>query len=106
LPVFGVSQDSANVARSFARRTDATFPILIEPEGYPLSRAFAVEQTPTLYLILPDGAVAFAAEGFAAGTVNALGAAAAAALGEPSTSTPTPLYADADAALVPSRVPG
>lgn len=102
LAVFGLSQDSANIARSFARRTGTAFPILIEPEGYPLSRAFAVTQTPTVYVLRPGGEVVFAAEGFSRDAVNGLADAAAAALGDP----PTPLYTDDDAATVPASVPG
>ena len=51
LSVFGVSQDSATITRSFARRLDLSFPILIEPEGYPVSTAFDIAATPTIFLI-------------------------------------------------------
>jgi peroxiredoxin len=39
--VLGVSQDSANIARSFARRYDVDYPILVEGDGYLLMAAFA-----------------------------------------------------------------
>jgi peroxiredoxin len=101
LAVFGVSQDSANIARSFARRTGTTFPILIEPSGYPVSRAFAIAETPTVYLIRAGGEIVFATSGFADDQVNALAAAVAAELAEPA----APLYTAEDAG-VPPRVPG
>jgi peroxiredoxin len=103
LTVYGVAQDSANISASFARRLGLTFPILIEPEGYPVSRAFGITATPTVYLLLPDGTVGFETMGFFKAPVNELGDAVAAALGREA----EPLYTDADAAAgVPVFVPG
>ncbi len=101
LSVFGVSQDSPNVTRSFARRLGLTFPILVEGPDYPVSNAFSIAATPTVYLIRPDGTVAFTTMGFFKGPVNELGDAVAAELGE----DPKPLVTDADAG-VPVFVPG
>src|SRR5262245_61696264 len=53
LTVFGISQDSPNVTRSFARRYGITFPLLIEGDDYPVSRAFDIFATPTVYLVRP-----------------------------------------------------
>ena len=103
LTVYGVAQDSANITGSFARRLGITFPILIEPAGYPVSRAFGIAATPTVYLLLPGGTVGFETMGFFKAPVNELGDAVAAALGR----EPEPLYTDADAeAGVPVFVPG
>ena len=101
LTVLGVSQDSANITRSFARRYGLAYPILIEPEGFPVSQAFDIAATPTVYLLQPDGTVAFTTMGFFKEPVNELGAAVAAALGVES----SPLVTDADAD-VPFFVPG
>ena len=101
LSVFGVSQDSANITRSFARRLGLTFPILVEGPDYPLSNAFAIAATPTVFLIRRDGTVAFTTMGFFKGPVNDLGDAVAAELG----ADPDPLVTDADAG-VPIFVPG
>ena len=101
LSVFGVAQDSANITRSFARRLGLTFPILVEGDGYPVSRAFDIAATPTVYLIRPDGTVAFTTMGHFMPTVNELGEAVTGALGLPS----EPLVTDADAD-VPVFVPG
>ena len=103
LGVYGLAQDSANITASFARRSGVTFPMLVEPEGYPVSRAFGIAATPTVYLLLPDGTVGFETMGFFRVPVNELGDAVAAALGR----APEPLYTEADAAAgVPVFVPG
>lgn len=101
LSVFGLSQDSPNVTRSFARRLELTFPILIEGEAYPVTRAFGVTATPTVFLLLPDGTVGFTTMGFFKEPVEELGAAVAAAVGR----EPQPLVTDADSG-VPIFVPG
>lgn len=101
LAAFGVSQDSANVTRSFARRYGVSFPILIEGDGYPISRRFDIFATPTVYLIRPDGSVAFTAMGFLKDQINDLAAAVAAELGLP----PEPITSDAETD-VPFFVPG
>jgi peroxiredoxin len=99
--VFGLAQDSANITRSFARRLGLTFPILIEPEDYPLSRAFAITATPTVFVIRPGGEIAYETMGFFKGPVNALGDAVAAEAGAPA----DPLFTEADTE-VPVFVPG
>lgn len=101
LTVLGVSQDSATVTRSFARRLDLSVPILIEPDGYPVSVAFDITATPTVFLIGQDAAVLYTTMGFFKGPVNELGEAAATAVGRPL----EPLVTDEDAS-VPVFVPG
>lgn len=101
LAVLGVSQDSANIARSFARRAGVTFPLLIEGDEYPISRAFDAGFTPTVYLIRPDRTIAFVAEGFLRDQIDELGVAVAAELGVP----PAPLIAETETE-VPFFVPG
>ncbi len=83
LAVFGVSQDSPNVTRSFARRYGITFPLLIEGDGYPLSRAFDIFATPTVYLVRRDGTVGWTVMGFLRDQINQLGTAVAAELNVP-----------------------
>jgi peroxiredoxin len=67
---FGVSQDSANITRSFARRTGVTFPILVEGKDFPLSHAFEISHTPTIFLVGQDGKVAATTLGFFKMMVN------------------------------------
>ena len=65
LQVMGVAQDSPNVTRSFARRSGGfDYPILIEGDEFPLSEAFDIFATPTIYLIRQDGTIAYTTMGF------------------------------------------
>ena len=65
LQVAGVAQDSANVTRSFIRRSGGfEYPVLIEGDDYPVSIAFDIFATPTIYVIRPDGTIAYTTMGF------------------------------------------
>lgn len=101
LTVLGVAQDSANITRSFARRLGLSFPILIEEDGYPISTAFDIAATPTVFLLRPDGTVAYTTMGFLKPGLGAMGEAVAEAVGRP----PEPMVSEADAD-VPMFVPG
>jgi peroxiredoxin len=101
LTVLGVSQDSANITRSFARRYGITFPLLVEGPEHPLTRAFGVDFTPSVYLVRPDRTVAFAFEGFLRDQVNEFGEAVATELEIPA----APLIAESETD-VPFFVPG
>jgi len=101
LTVLGVSQDSPMITTSFARRMGVTFPMLIEPAGYPVANAYGITCTPTVFLILPDGSVSYTTMGFFRDPVNELGNAVAAAVGR----KPSPLVTEADSD-VPVFVPG
>jgi len=101
LTVLGISQDSANITRSFARRYGITFPLLLEGDDYPVSRAFDIMATPTVFLIEPSGTVAYATMGFMKPSLDALGDAVADAVGKPHRALVTPDDSD-----VPMFVPG
>jgi peroxiredoxin len=101
LTVLGVSQDSPNVTRSFARRYGITFPIIVEGDAYPVSRAYDIFATPTVFLINPNGTVAFTTMGFFKDQINQLGEAVATELGD----KPEPLFT-AQETDVPVFVPG
>ena len=101
LTVLGVSQDSANITRSFARRYGITFPLVLEGDDYPVSRAFDIMATPTVFLIEPDGTVAYTTMGFMKPALDALGDAVADALGKPHQALVT-----TDDADLPMFVPG
>ncbi|HET9661773.1 MAG TPA: TlpA disulfide reductase family protein [Thermomicrobiales bacterium] len=65
LQVAGVAQDSANVTRSFIRRSGGLdYPVLLEGDEYPVSIAFDIFATPTLYLIRQNGTIAYTTMGF------------------------------------------
>src|SRR5919106_2224701 len=101
LTVLGVSQDSANITRSFARRYGITFPLLLEGDDYPISRAFDIMATPSAFLIEPGGNVAYATMRFMKPGLEALGNAVADVLGKPHQALVT-----SDDADVPMFVPG
>jgi len=101
LTVLGVAQDSANVTRSFARRLGITFPMLIESDTFPVSRAFDIAATPTVYLVAADGTIAYTTMGFFKQTLDQMGDAVTAAIGR----DPEPLVTAADSE-VPLFVPG
>ena len=101
LTVLGVSQDSANITRSFARRYGLSFPLLLEGEDYPVSRAFDIVATPTVFLIDPDGAVRYTTMGFMKPALDAFGDAVADAVG----ASHAPLVTSADDDI-PMFVPG
>lgn len=101
LSVLGISQDSENISRSFARRYGITFPLIVEGTEYPLSRAFEIMATPTIFLIDPEGSVAYTTMGFLKPSLDGMGDAVADALGLPH----EPLVTSADGD-VPMFVPG
>jgi peroxiredoxin len=70
--VWGVAQDSPNVTRSFIRRVGVSFPILVEGDEYPISRAYGIEATPTVFLIDTSGNVVWQAMGFQKAAVEEL----------------------------------
>jgi peroxiredoxin len=101
LTVYGLSQDSENITQSFARRYDITFPILIDTADYAMSRAFDIFATPTVFLIRPDGCVAFTTNGFFKEQVNQLAVAVAEEIG-----LPPQILSPEEEADVPMFVPG
>ncbi len=101
LVVLGVSQDSANITRSFARRLGLTFPILIEGDQHPVSRAFEIQATPTVFVLGADGTVAYTTMGFFKQQVEEIGEAVAATTGR----EVRPLLGEADVSA-PMFVPG
>ncbi len=101
LTIWGVSQDSPNITRSFIRRSGITFPILIEGEGYPISATFDIRATPSIYVIAPDRTIRYATMGFLRDQMQEIGDAVAAVIG----AEPVPIVTDADTEL-PLFVPG
>jgi peroxiredoxin len=101
LQVIGVAQDSANITRSFARRYGITFPIVIEGDSYPISQAFDIAATPTVFLIGRTGDVAYTTMGFMKPGLDTMADAVADALDLPH----EPVVSDADGD-VPMFVPG
>lgn len=82
LTVWGIAQDSANVTRSFVRRIDITFPILIDEDDYQTSRDYDIMATPTIYVIDRSGAIVWQAMGFQKPAMDELSAKVAELLDE------------------------
>lgn len=72
--VWGVAQDSPNVTRSFSRRLELSFPILVEGDEYPISKEYDIEATPTVFLIDQSGTVVWQGMGFQKAAVEELSA--------------------------------
>jgi len=82
LRVIGIAQDSANVTRSFIRRSGGLdYPVLIEGDDYPLSIEFDIFATPTVYVIRQDGTIAYTTMGFLRVQLEEFSRAVAEALG-------------------------
>lgn len=81
LQVFGIAQDSPNVTRSFMRRSGIDYPVLIEGDEFPISIAFDIFATPTVYLIRQDGTIAYTTMGFLRVQLEEISAAVASVLG-------------------------
>jgi peroxiredoxin len=100
LTILGVSQDSPNVTRSFTRRTGVSFPMLVETKGYPVSSAYDIGATPSVFLIDRDGTVVWHGLGFQKPAIEELNAVIAKLLG----TEPVDILEGADD--IPAWVPG
>ncbi|HVX31155.1 MAG TPA: TlpA disulfide reductase family protein [Nitrolancea sp.] len=100
LTVWGVAQDSPNVTRSFTRRTGVTFPMLIDDNDYAVSRAYAIQATPSLFLLDGAGTVVWHRMGFQKTSMSELSQVIADLLGV----APVDILAGSE--NVPTWVPG
>jgi len=80
LTTIGISQDSVNITRSFARRYEIDYPLLVEGSTYPVSNAFEIRATPSVYLILKNRSVAYGTMGFMRDQIEEIEQAVASAL--------------------------
>lgn len=80
--IWGVCQHPHRAAEWFAKNTGVTFPLLIDGEGFPVSRAYDPEATPSIFLIVGD-TVESAHFGFAKEGLNGLSTLLADRLGQP-----------------------
>jgi peroxiredoxin len=64
-PTFlGISQDDGRATKSFASEYAVTFPLVLDPDGYPVSNAYGLTMVPTVFLIEPDAKVKVSSMGF------------------------------------------
>ncbi|MGA2132831.1 MAG: TlpA disulfide reductase family protein [Bryobacteraceae bacterium] len=66
MSVYGVSQDDAETTREFCTEFGVTFPMLLDTEecGYAASNAYQISHVPSLFLVDPNGTIAWSLEGF------------------------------------------
>src|SRR5215468_7000636 len=60
----GISQDEASATKNFASEYGATFPIVLDESGYPVSNVYGLTMVPTIFLIESDGQVKVSSMGF------------------------------------------
>jgi peroxiredoxin len=101
LRVWGISQDSAAETKIFGEQFGASFPLLPDGTGYPVSGAYGLTHVPTLFLVEPGGIVARTLVGFSRGDLESLAAEFRRRLRLPGI---TPLFVDSDEA--PALKPG
>jgi len=80
--LWGISQDSAGTSQSFADTTGATFPILIDGDGFPVSQQYDPPATPTIFFVDRDGTIRSGHYGLSKSDLNALAEQVAAVLDE------------------------
>ena len=73
--MFVVSQDDAEATREFNQEYRLTMPALLDSarNGYPASNAYGLAYVPSMFLIEPDGTIAWSLVGFHKKELEALG---------------------------------
>jgi peroxiredoxin len=59
-----VSEDTAKDAQLFAERFGLTLPVLVEDRPYPVSKAYALTNVPSFFIVERDGTISGAGVGF------------------------------------------
>jgi peroxiredoxin len=72
--LLAILQDPTEDARAFAQAHALTFPVLAEPEPWPVSRAYDPEATPTIFAVEPGGRISRVSAGFQKRDLNGLSA--------------------------------
>ena len=98
--LLAVSQDGDGPSGEFAEEHGLTFPVLIEGDGWPVSKQYDPEATPTFFLIGRDGVIEMTSVGFDKADLNQVARRLAEHLGE----TPRLIAEDNDGN--PSYKPG
>jgi peroxiredoxin len=96
----GISQDDAGSTKEFNQEYGATFPTLVDAQGYPASNAYGLTSVPTIFLIEPDGKVKISCMGFSKADLEKI----AAELAQHKRLPATPLFHSDE--VVPDYKPG
>lgn len=63
--IFAISQDDAAASAEFKKKLGITFPMLLDKAaGYAASNAYRITNVPSLFLVNPDGQIAWSVTGF------------------------------------------
>jgi peroxiredoxin len=62
--VWAVSQDDPEDSRRFAERFGISFPVVVDPKPYRVSRSYGLRFVPTMFLIGSEGEIQLTADGF------------------------------------------
>ncbi len=68
--LWAVSQDDADASRAFVQKHGASFDVLVDASGWPVSRAYDPAATPTLFLVGAGGVVQKTSVGFSKADLN------------------------------------
>jgi len=68
--LLAVSQEGRSESEAFAQEYGLTFPVLLEGDGWPVSRDYDPDATPTAFLIRADGLIELVSAGFAKDDLN------------------------------------
>jgi len=101
LRFWGISQDGPAETEAFGRQFGATFPLLVDGDGYPVSNAYGLTNVPTLFLLEPEGKISRTSTGFFKTDLEGLAAELRNRFRVPGV---TPLFVDADG--LPELKPG
>ncbi|MBX5494102.1 MAG: TlpA family protein disulfide reductase [Bryobacteraceae bacterium] len=74
LAIIGISQDDRARTREFNEHFGVHFPVLLDSEtsGYPVSNAFGLTHVPSLYVLEPNGRIAWSSFGWSRKDIEAL----------------------------------
>jgi len=100
--LWGISQNHPKDTRQFTKKFGITFPVLIDGKGYPVSNRYGLTNSPTLFLIRPDGRIQVSSAGFSKSDLETIATEAARATGRPA----VPLFKSEDVDVVPAWKPG
>jgi peroxiredoxin len=76
--IVGISQDSPSDTQAFAKQFGITFPILVDNDGYKVSRAFGISTVPTIFVVDGDRKISAISEGWAKDDFDSVAASIAA----------------------------
>ncbi|MGQ9525539.1 MAG: peroxiredoxin family protein [Armatimonadota bacterium] len=81
--MLGVAQNDAEETREFASQFGVTFPILLDSNGYRVSKAYGLTNVPTTFLVDPSGVILQTVQAWDRAKLNEMSAKVAELTGRP-----------------------